>query len=114
MLSIWTRLKICHLVKSFYIFLCGERLRQFPYYSRNIFWAIHLSLLVNPLPDMSILGSSNSTANKDMMAKIHVWTNGGQNYLLEKKTLWEKEKFLVTSNFSFSHNIFKTNLLLMC
>ena len=23
-----------------------------------------------------------------------------------KKTLWEKEKLLVTSNFSFSHNVF--------
>ena len=29
---------------------------------------------VNPLPHMPILGSSNSTANKDMMSKI--WTNG--------------------------------------
>ena len=24
-----------------------------------------------------------------------------------KKTLWEKEKLLVTSNFSFSHSVFK-------
>ena len=30
--------------------------------------------LFNPLPDMPILGSSNSAANKDMMSKI--WTNG--------------------------------------
>ena len=29
---------------------------------------------VNPLPDMPILGSSNSEANKDMMSKT--WTNG--------------------------------------
>ena len=29
--------------------------------------------LFNPLPDMPILGSSNSAANKDMMSKI--WTN---------------------------------------
>ena len=28
----------------------------------------------NPLPDMPILGSSNSAANKNMMSKI--WTNG--------------------------------------
>ena len=28
----------------------------------------------NTLPDMSILGSSNSAAAKDMMSKI--WTNG--------------------------------------
>ena len=26
----------------------------------------------------------------------------------KKKTLWEKEKLLVTSNFSFSHNVFYT------
>ena len=25
----------------------------------------------------------------------------------EQKTLWEKEKLLVTSNFSFSHSVFK-------
>ena len=36
---------------------------------------------VNPLSHMSILGSSNSAANKDMMSKI--MTNGGYNYLIE-------------------------------
>ena len=30
------------------------------------------------------------------------------------KTVWEKEKLLVTSNFSFSHNVFKICLVLMC
>ena len=29
---------------------------------------------LNPLPDLPILGFSNSAANKDMMSKI--WTNG--------------------------------------
>ena len=47
----------------------------------------------NPLPDMPILGSSNSAANKDMMAKI--WKKWGYNYLLKEKTLWEKEKLLL-------------------
>ena len=37
----------------------------------------------------------------------------GYNYLIGLKTLWEKEKLLVTSNFSFSHNVFKSCLLLM-
>ena len=32
----------------------------------------------------------------------------------KKKTLWEKEKLLVTSNFSFSHNVFKRLALLTC
>ena len=31
------------------------------------------TVLFNPLPDMPMLGSSNSAANKDMMSKI--WTN---------------------------------------
>ena len=30
--------------------------------------------MYNTLPDMPILGSSNSSANKDVMSKI--WTNG--------------------------------------
>ena len=32
----------------------------------------------------------------------------------ESKTLWEKEKLLVTSNFCFSLNVFKSCLLLIC
>ena len=35
------------------------------------------------------------------------------NYLTEWKTLWKKEKLLITSNFSFSHIVFKSCLLLM-
>ena len=34
--------------------------------------------------------------------------------MIVQKTLWEKEKLLVTSNFSFSHNVFKSCLVLMC
>ena len=30
-----------------------------------------------------------------------------ESYLKGQKTLWEKEKLLVTSNFSFSHSVFK-------
>ena len=30
-----------------------------------------------------------------------------ESYLNGKETLWEKEKLLVTSNFSFSHSVFK-------
>ena len=37
----------------------------------------------------------------------------GCNNLIELKTLWEKEKLLVTSNFSFSQNVSKSCLLLM-
>ena len=35
------------------------------------------------------------------------------SYLIELKTLLEKEKLLVTSNFSFSHNVFKSCQMLM-
>ena len=35
------------------------------------------------------------------------------NYLIEKKTLWEKKKLLIMSNFFFSRNVFKSCLLLM-
>ena len=31
----------------------------------------------------------------------------GRKFLNRWKTLWEKEKLLVTSNFSFSHSVFK-------
>ena len=37
----------------------------------------------------------------------------GYSYLIDLKTLWEKEKLLVTSNFSFSYHVFKICLLLM-
>ena len=59
---------------------------------------------------MLILGFSSSAAKKDLMSK---YEQTGYNYPTEEKTLWEKEKLLVTSNFSFSHNVFKSCLLLM-
>ena len=46
------------------------------------------------------------------MSKI--WTNGDTIIILSKKTLWEKEKMLFTSNFSFAHNVFKSCLMLIC
>ena len=59
---------------------------------------------------MPMLFSSNSTANKD---NYDVKNKGkqGYNYLIESKTLWEKEKLLVTSNFSFSHNVCESCLV---
>ena len=51
-----------------------------------------------------------SAANKDMVSYIDKW---GYNFLIEKKTLWEKKKLLVTSNFFFSHNVFNSCMLLM-
>ena len=42
--------------------------------SRTFSTHISLQLSLNPLPDMPILDSSKSAANKDMISKI--WTNG--------------------------------------
>ena len=70
---------------------------------------LHVYRSINPQPHMAILGSINSAANRDMMSKkMDKW---GYNYLIGEKTLWEKEKLLVTSNFFFSHNVFKSCLL---
>ena len=54
---------------------------------------------------MPILGSSTSAVNKGMMSKnMDKWV---YNYLIEEKTLWEKEKLLVMSNCSFSPQCFQ-------
>ena len=37
-----------------------------------------------------------------------------ESYLNRQKTLWEKEKLLITSNFSFSHGVFKRLELQTC
>ena len=69
---------------------------------------------VNPLPHMPVLGSFNSAANKDIMQKY------GDTIICLSRKHWvdnfvgKKEKMLITSNFSFSHNVFRSNLLLMC
>ena len=38
-----------------------------------------LPIVLNPLPDMPILGSSNSAANKDVVSQKNKWTNGDTN-----------------------------------
>ena len=68
---------------------------------RKVRWALRIKVSVSPLPDDKILDWSKLkqmtfwSAFK-MKNKCHVG----------KKTLWEKKKLLVTSNFSFSHNVF--------
>ena len=42
---------------------------------------------------MPILGSSSSAANRDMIKNMNKWV---YNYLIELKTLWDKEKLLIT------------------
>ena len=44
---------------------------------------------------------------KSLQMTISDLTKMAESYPDRKKTLWEKEKLLVTSNFSFSHSVFK-------
>ena len=44
--------------------------------------------MLNPLPDMPILGSSSSAAKNDMMTKI--WTNGLTVICLSRKQCWKR------------------------
>ena len=60
---------------------------------------------------MPILDFCSSTANKDMISKM--WENGDTDIWLSRKHCGKKRKSLVTSNFSFSHNVFKSSLVLM-
>ena len=84
--------------------LCGEEGACYGSVWVCIYVLICLVFCINPLPDMPILGSLNSAAKRDMMSEnMDRWE---YNYLIEQKTLWEKEKLLVASNFSFSHNVF--------
>ena len=52
--------------------------------------------LVNPLPDMSILVSSNSATNKDTMSKI--WKNGDTIIRLSRKHSGKSRNCLLHQN----------------
>ena len=47
---------------------------------------------LNPLPDMPMLGSSNSVANKDIMSKI--WTNRDTSVCLSENIVGKGEMAL--------------------
>ena len=59
---------------------------------------------------MPILGSCNAAENKNMLSTI--WTNGIKLSDLVENIVG-KEEIALTSNFFFSHNVFKSCLLLM-
>ena len=63
-------------------------------------------LPINPSPDEPILDSSKLKEFADDNFKFD--ENGRKFSKLVEKTLWKKEKLLVTSNFSFSHSVFKS------
>ena len=51
--------------------------------------------LFNPFPHMSILDSSNSAANKDMMAKIGILSSAGVKNIVGKGEIARYEPFLL-------------------
>ena len=61
---------------------------------------------INLLPDMPILGSSNSAANKGMMAKV--WTNGDIVICLSRKHCGKKRNCSLRAISFFSHDVSKT------
>ena len=75
--------------------------------------SINSALPVKPLPHMPILGYSNSAANKDKMSKLWTKLMGIQLSDWVENIVGKKEKLLVMSNFSFSHHVFKSCLILM-
>ena len=68
---------------------------------------LHYSLLygVNPFPNDKVLDETKFKAFADdkLNNKKIIFLS-----LIEWKTFWEQEKMLVTSIFSFSHNVFKS------
>ena len=60
---------------------------------------LHFLQCFNPLPDMPILGSSNSPANKDMMSKI--LKNGDIIFWLSRKHCEKRRNWLLRAISSF-------------
>ena len=63
--------------------------------------------LVYPFPNKQILDSYKLKEFEDDNFEF----NEKSRVLQRKKILWEKEKFLIMSNFSFSHSVFKILVL---
>ena len=65
----------------------------------------------NPFPNDKSLDSSKLKEFADNNFKFD---ENGRMFSKQVETLWEKEKLLVTSNFSFSHGVFKRLVLQTC
>ena len=63
---------------------------------------------LNPFPNDQFQTLPHS---KSLRTKIFSLIKMAESFPNGEKTLWEKEKLLVTSNFSFSHSVFKRHLL---
>ena len=67
--------------------------------------------VINPLPDDKILDWSKW---KQIAEKCYSAFKIENKYHKGWTTLWEEDKLLVTSNFSFSYNVFHSYIYLLC
>ena len=70
-----------------------------------------LQLISYIFPKQQILSSSKLKELQTTISNLLKMAESSPN---RQKTLWEKEKLLVTSNFSFSHSVFKGLVLQTC
>ena len=75
---------------------------------QDCFTLYHIVPSFNPFPDDKFYKLPN---RKSLQTTILSLMKMGESSPKGLKTLWEKEKLLVTSNFSFSHSVFKSVLL---
>ena len=94
-----------------FVFIRGEKIVE---QEENV-WYLHcifpqsfqkasFSESFNPLPDNTLLTLPNW---KSCRRQIQIWRKWQKVIQMGRKSLWEKEELLVTSNFSFSHSVFK-------
>ena len=67
--------------------------------------------LVNPFPNDNFYTHPNC---KSLQKTILNLMNMAESSAKDYKTMWEKEKLLVTSHFSFSYSVFKRLVLQTC
>ena len=74
-----------------------------------LLWPVIAHFLLTLVPKRQILDSSR--LKKTLQTTISNLIKIAESSLIKQKTQWEKEKLLVTSNFSFFHNVFKRLVL---
>ena len=75
---------------------------------KSTYSAQYLIDIFKPFPHTTNLQKTTMRTSRQHYGMFH---NGKCNYWIELKTLWQKEKLLVLSNFSFTHNVFKSRKL---
>ena len=109
--SVFYRLGNIAVYVTFNIYSVWNRSKQSRLWLNRGYCSLY-SLVINSLPNNKILDQSEFKAFAD--DKIILFSRNWNSFREEWKTLWEKEKMLVTSIFSFSHNVFKRPLSQGC